>query len=76
MIIYFLLGSDEKLKDEPTGSEAATQESPAAAESCDVPQIKDVNLNTENPPDEGTGLTEHLCSNHKTHIFSQLCLAM
>lgn len=78
LLIHFLPDSNEtpSPKDEPMGNEAITQESLAAAETCDVPQLKDVNLSTE--PLSDNGLTEHLCSaknsfsvhpNRKTHIF-------
>lgn len=43
-------GSDEKLpsvKDEPTGDEAATDESAAAPESSDRPQLIEININEE-----------------------------
>lgn len=87
LLIHFLPGSNETLpspKAEPTGTEAVTQESLAAAETCDVPQLKDLNLSTEPLSDDGTGFTEHLCflfsspKSQNTYFLTcpQFCLTM
>nr|QCO31416.1 melanoma differentiation associated protein 5 [Scophthalmus maximus] len=53
-------GTDEKLpppRDEPAGSEAATETSPAASESCLSPKLAAIGV-TDDPQDESTDLYE------------------
>lgn len=68
---FFFSSSDENqasLKGEPAGKEVAKGESPEAAESREVHQLKDLSLSTKDSADEeGTALTEHLWS------ITQMC---